>query len=336
MDVAVDDWREGLITDLLRPLRLRGSRSFRPEYSAPWSFSHPVEEWGVFHLVVRGHCWLQSNALTGPLQLSAGDLVIVLRGGDHVLADAPGRSPRNFFDLVERNPPDAARRLRVAGDGDLTELLCGGWEFEDHATDPLLAALPPVIHIHGDNGLPARSLQATVTHLVDELDSNRPGAEGVVTRLADIMFIQAVRAYFEENADSTATGWFAALRDRQIGRALALLHRQPDQPWTVALLAHRVGASRSAFASRFTSLVGEPPVQYLTRVRLHTACRRLRGHEKLSVIARSAAYESMSAFCKAFKRQVGLTPGEYRRLYRSQGSDAQHSGTPSAGEGKIA
>jgi AraC-like DNA-binding protein len=134
-----------------------------------------------------------------------------------------------------------------------------------------------------------------------------------VTRLADILLFQAVRAYFHENGGTAQSGWLAAARDNQIGRALALLHAHPDEPWTVDLLARRLATSRTAFADRFSELVGEPPLRYLTRLRINTAARRLRSSDdKLTAIATDAGYESVSAFNRAFKRQVGMTPGEYR------------------------
>jgi AraC-like DNA-binding protein len=158
-------------------------------------------------------------------------------------------------------------------------------------------------------------------HIFEELGSGRSGSAAVVTRLADILFMQAVRAYLDENLDTAESGWPAALRDQQIGRALVLLHDKPHQPWTVAELADRVALSRSAFAAKFTQLVGEPPLHYLTRLRLNIATARLRsGNDKLSVIAAAAGYDSVPAFAKAFKRHIGVTPGEYRRSRQKGGS----------------
>jgi AraC-like DNA-binding protein len=186
-------------------------------------------------------------------------------------------------------------------------------QFENGANNPLLAVLPPFLHVRGGKSAASRWLSSTVEHILTELDSGAVGASEVVTRLADILFIQAVRAYIQENADTARTGWLAAARDRQIGRALALLHANPDEPWTVDILARRLATSRSAFADRFTELVGEPPLRYLTRLRINAAVRRLRSSDdKLSVVAAEAGYESVSAFNRAFKRQVGMTPGEYR------------------------
>lgn len=153
---------------------------------------------------------------------------------------------------------------------------------------------------------------------MDELDSDRPGVEAVVTRLADILVIGALRSYLDGGFPSTESGWLAAVRDHQIGRAIALLHSDPARHGTVATLADQVALSRSAFASKFSKLVGEPPLRYLTRVRLDAAARRLRGtNDKLFVVAAAAGYDSAAAFTRAFERHLGVTPGEYRRAHSS-------------------
>jgi len=252
------------------------------------------------------------------MPVSAGDFVVVTRGDAHIMRDAPATSATNFFDLVKCNAPDKDRVFRGGGEGPATRMVCGGMQFEDGATDPLLAVLPPLIHVKaaGDGARPW--LRSAVEHVLAELDSGGAGSAEVVTRLADILFIQAVRAYFDENAETAEFGWLAAVRDQQIGRALALLHGRPDQPWTVASLAGRLALSRSAFADRFTELVGEPPLRYLTRLRINAAAKRLRsGDDKLSAVAADAGYESVSAFTRAFKRHLGMTPGEYRDGRRS-------------------
>ena len=196
-----------------------------------------------------------------------------------------------------------------------------GMQFDNSDTDPLLAVLPRLIVVKGANRKAATWLQATVSQILEELDSFHAGALAVTTRLADILFIKAVRAYFEQNLDSAEFGWMAAIRDPQIGPALALLHGQAQEDWTVAALARRVGLSRSLLAARFAELVGKPPLHYLKRLRLNAAATRLRStNDKLSAIAVEAGYESAAAFTKAFKRNLGKTPGEYRRALGAYGS----------------
>ena len=313
---VADSWRQNLFTDLLRSIRLRSSVYFRPELRAPWGF-RIADQGTTFHIVVRGQCRLEVTDMAKPVLLSGGDFVVLPRGDAHAMRDAPSSRTVDFFDLVKRCAPDKTGAIRAGGRGSTTRLLCGGMQFENGVTDPLLALLPPLIHVKQLGERAAPWLQATVTHIVEELDSDRPGAETVVTRLADILFIQAVRAYLDENLDNAESRWLPALRDNQIGRALALLHAKPYEPWTVASLARRVAFSRSTFATKFAQLVGEPPLRHLTRLRLNAASARLRSSDaKLSAIAASVGYESVAAFVKAFKRYAGVTPGEYRRARR--------------------
>src|SRR5262249_31523259 len=162
---------------------------------------------------------------------------------------------------------------------------------------------------------PQRWLGLTTQQILTELDGGGPGAEDVITRLADILFIRAVRSYFDQNMETAESGWLAAIRDERIGQALALLHTTPQQAWTVDSLARHVALSRSAFAARFTELVGEPPLHYLTRLRINAAALRLRSSDdKLRTIAVAAGYESIAAFVKSFKRVMGMTPGQYRQF----------------------
>jgi AraC-like DNA-binding protein len=229
------------------------------------------------------------------------------------MRDALTTPVADLFDLVKCDALGARKELRVGGKGPTTQLVCGGMRFENGATDPLLAILPPLIHVK-QTARPALWLQATVAQILEELDSDRPGAQAVVTRLTDILVIQTVRTFFEENADRVRSGWLAAVRDKHIGRALALLHAEPERRWTISSLADRVAASRSVFAAKFSQLVGEPPLHYLTRLRLNSAAVRLRStEERLKTIAAAAGYDSVAAFAKAFKRHMGTTPGQYRK-----------------------
>ena len=308
---APDSWREALFADLLRSIRLRRTFYFLPELHAPWGFSI-ARKGTVFHIVAQGTCCLEVKGVAEK-QLSAGDFVVVPRGHAHEMRDAAPTPVENFFDLVKRSAPDKRGAFRAGGDGPVTKLVCGGMQFENGLTDPLLAVLPSMIHVRGKGGAAVPWLESTVAHILEELNSHRAGAEAVVTRLADILFIQAVRSYFDES-HLVESGWLAALRDQHIGPAVALLHAHPQQPWTVASLARRMALSRSVFATKFAHLVGEPPLRYLTRLRLNVATTRLRSsNDKLSAIAAAAGYESVAAFTKTFKRHFKMTPGEYRR-----------------------
>ena len=313
MNITTDAWREALINVLLRSIRFRCSAYYRPELRAPWGFS--IDDRGpTFHIVSEGNCWIEVKGVAKPVQLSAGDFVVIPRSDLHVIRDSPATKVVDFFDFLKGRVRDKQGAFSAGGEGSVARLVCGEMQSENGVTDPLLAVLPPLIHVNGRGGDVAPGLRVTISQVFEELGSGRNGSAAVVTRLADILFMQAVRAYLDENIDTAESGWLAALRDPQIGRALVLLHDKPHQPWTVAELAGRVALSRSAFAARFTQLVGEPPLRYLTRLRLNAATARLRtSNDKLSVIAVAAGYDSVPGFTKAFKRYFGVTPGEYRR-----------------------
>ena len=306
-------WRDKLVADLTQAVRIRSSLYFRPELGAPWGLSI-AKHACIFHIVVKGRCLIEVADLANPVELVTGDFAIVPHGDTHIMRDSPESSTVDFFELAKRSAPDSTGAFRAGGQGPVTKLVCSGMQFENARIDPLLAMLPPLIHVKGNNGKAAPWLRATVTQVLEELESSRAGARSVVTRLADILFIQAVRSYFEQNGDSAEFGWLAAIRDPHIGAALALLHNRMHEDWAVATLARRVGLSRSLFAEKFTQLVGEPPLRYLKRLRLNAAAKRLRSsRDKLSAIAADSGYESAAAFTKAFKRSLGRTPGDYRR-----------------------
>jgi AraC-like DNA-binding protein len=319
MNITTNTWHETLIDNLLHSIRFRSSAYYRPELSAPWGFSIDVRG-PTFHIVSHGKCWIEVNGVAKPVQLSAGDFVVIPRNDSHVIRDLPTTRVVDYFDFLKGRVPDKQGAFGAGGEGPVTKLVCGGMRSENGATDPLLAALPPLIHFNGRSEDVAPELRGTVSHIFEELGSGRSGSAAVVTRLADIFFMQVVRAYLDENIDTAESGWLAALRDQQIGRALVLLHDKPHLPWTVAELADSVALSRSAFADKFTKIVGETPLRYLTRLRLNVAIVRLRsGNDKLSVIAAAAGYDSAPAFAKAFKRHLGVSPGEYRRSHQKGG-----------------
>jgi len=335
---GADSWQETLVDSLLGSILVGSSFFFRVALGAPWGLrldskayrvasaqfrrmKYPSRDQGPvvggrlvpFHIVAAGSCWLEVGGEPST-QLGAGDFVVLPQEHAHVLRDEPTTRTIGLLDLVKASPPSPNGELNARGMGLTTRLVCGAIRIENARTNALLAALPPLIFVKASEDGGAPWLRLTVQHAIDELDSDRPGAEAVVGRLADILFIGAIRSYLDESLASAESGWLAAVRDHQIGRAIALLHSDPVRPWTVEMLADQVALSRSALASKFTRLVGEPPLHYLTRVRLDAAARRLRGtNEKLFVIAAGAGYSSAAAFTRAFERHVGVSPGEYRR-----------------------
>ncbi|MCU1640159.1 MAG: AraC family transcriptional regulator [Nocardia sp.] len=275
---------------------------------APWGRGYPRIEGAGFHIVLQGTCWL-TRADVDPMALGVGDVVFMPRGVAHGLVDQPGTP------LTETAGPADIRV--IDGPGPVATLLCGSYQLASDRTHPLLTELPEVVHI------PARlgshpPLRAAVELLAAELDDPRPGGDAAVPALLDLLLLYILRAWFTEVAAHEISGWAAAFADPGISAVLRGIHENPEHGWTVESLGERAGLSRAAFAKRFTLMLGEPPLSYLTRWRMITAARLLRETDSpLSSVARRAGYGSEYAFGKAFKREYGIAPG----LYRKTGAD---------------
>jgi AraC-like DNA-binding protein len=306
--VTSDHGRDDLLVDLIGSIRLRTALYWQMELGAPWGVSLSAGRGAAFQIVARGTCWLEVAGVANPVELSEGDLVVLPRGDAHLI-----RNPltTRAAETVKCDGPNAQKVFRLGSDGPVTRLLCSSLRFANGTADRVLAILPPLLHLKP--GTAAPWVEATVSQILEEFDSDRLGADAVVTRLAEVLLTQAVRAFFEQNADRVRSGWLAAVRDKQVGRALTLMHAEPERPWTISSLADHAAVSRSVFATKFSQLVGEPPLRHLTGLRLNSAAVRLRSTEdSLKTIAAAAGYHSVAAFAKAFKRRIGAAPGQYR------------------------
>lgn len=191
-------------------------------------------------------------------------------------------------------------------------LLCGAFHVEQPDASPLLHSLPRVIHIPGERGNMERGFADIVSFIAREATSPKSGSEVMLRRLTEMLFIQVIRLWIDQQADARG-GWLAALQDPSISAALGLIHQYPERRWKVEELADAVALSRSVFSVRFTRLIGEPPMKYLTRWRMHKAIRLLKNKVKVELIAEQLGYESEVAFRKAFKREIGIPPARYRK-----------------------
>ena len=300
--------------EALHLLRLTGCVYARSELTAPWGVElPPFEGHMMFHIVTAGRLWLEVDE-SEPVLLERGSLALVPHGLGHRLVDQPGRAAVPFFDLPIERLTERYEFLRWGGGGEECRLICVVVRFDHAAADRLIDTLPPVLHLDAWDGGDDRWLSDTLRFIAREAESLRPGGETVITRLADILVIQMVRHWIETEGNVDA-GWLAALRDEQLGRAIAAIHRQPGAEWTLESLARTAAMSRSAFAARFTEVVGEPAMRYLTAWRLQLARTTLReGHDPLGVVAEGIGYRSEAAFCRAFKREFGVSPGSDRRV----------------------
>jgi AraC-like DNA-binding protein len=296
----------------LHLLRLSGTLYCKAELTAPWAIDMPpLPGCLMFHIVTAGRGWLEV-ADAPPRQLLPGSLTLIPHGVGHRIRSDPQARAEALFDIPVEQVSERYEVLRHGGGGDLTQALCGVVRFDHLAAQRLIQCLPAVVQIDSWSEDDANWLQSTLRFITKEASTLRPGGETVITRLADILVVQALRAWMD-SAPEAASGWLAALRDKQTGKALAMIHHEPEHDWSVAALAREVGMSRSAFSARFTALVGEPAMQYLTQWRMQLARAHLQaGHEPLSVVASRVGYQSEAAFCRAFKRVFGVPPGSAR------------------------
>jgi AraC-like DNA-binding protein len=299
--------------EALHLLRMAGVFYCRSEFTEPWGLELPAFEASMmFHVVTAGQCWLEVDGAPRR-QLRPGELALVPHGEGHRLVSAEGVPAVKLFDLPRELVSDRYEVLRHGGDGPATTVICGLVRFDHPAAQHLVRLLPRLIALDAWSSPEMEWMQSTLRFMAAEARALRPGGDTVITRLADILVIQAIRAWIAHDP-SARSGWLGAVRDPQIGRAIALVHRDPGKTWTVASLAGAVGMSRSAFSARFTDLVGEPAIRYVTRARMQAASLWLK--EERSTVAELAGrlgYESEAAFSRAFKRLVGVAPGATRR-----------------------
>ncbi len=303
--------------ETLHMLRLTGTLYCRGAFRAPYSVAVPKLE-GVmsFLVVTQGRCWLQLQDQQ-PLQLEQGSLALIPHPTPHVLSSDPRLPAEPLFDLPIEKISERYESLTYGGDGELTRTMYGVVRFDDVAARHLLQLLPDIIHLDGWHEDAGGWLQSTLRFIAQEAASLKPGGETVITRLADVVVIQAIRNWLE-TAPEAGRGWLAALRDTHIGKALALIHRSPESDWNVENLASRVAMSRSAFSARFKQLVGESPGRYLSDWRMQVArTRLLDSTDAVALIAADLGYQSEAAFCRAFKRSFGETPGGLRKLAKA-------------------
>jgi AraC-like DNA-binding protein len=273
-----------------------------------------------YHLITAGGCWAVPTQ-SEPVWLDVGDIVVFPAGDAHVMCSDPKVTPGAGFDIRRIRPAEQwpYRIVGEKGGPNRLGLVCGFLGCDVRPFNPLLAALPNIMVVRGSPTSNANDgwLSQFMHLAVAEATDKRAGGEGMLARLSELMFVEAVRRHLD-TLPTEQTGWLAGLRDRFVGRALTLLHSRPAHHWTLEELAHEVGLARSSFAERFLLFVGQPPMQYLTHWRMQVASRLLRGSVgSIAAIAEHVGYESEAAFSRAFKNVVGVPPGTWRRQPRA-------------------
>jgi AraC-like DNA-binding protein len=306
------------LSDVLRAVRLDGAFFYAVEASEPWRVEAVAakdltprilpgaEHLISYHIVTAGRCW---GGLVGepPVALQAGDVIVFPHGDAHVMSSDPGRPTTG----VPATPGRYPETVTVGQGGRVAAtLVCGFLGCDRRPFNPLLSTLPRRLHLPD---LSSGWLQSFARQVVEESRTKRAGADSVLTRLAELMFVEVLRRYIETLPPGHG-GWLAGLRDDVVGRGLGLLHDAPAHSWTIDELASGVAMSRSAFADRFTALVGQPPMQYLAQWRMQLAAGRLgTSTAKVATVAEEVGYDSEAAFSRAFKRLMGVSPASWRR-----------------------
>jgi len=296
---------------ILDDIRLKGAVFLQYELAAPWCLQLATPGLAAFHIVTRGTLWLCREG-AAPLLLQTGDLVVIPGGAAHRVQDAPANDAPARDMLADLRSPEA-EVLRLGGGGAAAALLSGYFRFDVELARPLMAALPPVLHLRGLGSSPPTWLRLGLQFIADERSQRRPAQQAIINRLADILFMECLRSHVESLPEGSAS-WLLALRDKALSAALAAMHREPQRAWTVPDLAELARLSRSSFAERFTQVLGQPPLAYLTEHRMRLAAWQLR-QTNLSIarIAEACGYSSEAAFSQAFKRLHGQAPSAWRR-----------------------
>jgi AraC-like DNA-binding protein len=316
------------LSEVLKAVRLKGAVFFDVEASAPWvAEALPAREIATailpdsehvmeYHVVTSGSCWA---SVVGhdmePVRLLAGDVVAFPQGHAHVMSSAPGMrgDPGPVGDALPKVETQLPVLFNIDGGGaEQTHLVCGFLGCDSRPFNPLIEALPPILHIPSSDTAHSSWLKEFTRFAVMEANQKRMGGSGILSKLGELMFAELVRRYVESLPEESR-GWLGGLRDRYIGRALNLMHAEPTRDWTLNELAKEAGLSRSSFAERFTLYVGIPPMQYLQKWRLQIAASRLlEGGGGIAAIAADVGYESEAAFSRAFKRVIGESPADWR------------------------
>lgn len=331
----------------LSTVRMTGAIFYDAVCTAPWGFKVPpvnqvahllapgTERLVPYHLVADGEARVRFDR-EAEVRLAAGDVLIIPRGDPHTVSNG---APAAFIDSgasLGKQLSGELRTMRLGGGGAETRFICGYFGCERHADRLFLAGLPTMIKLNVRGDAAGAWVESSIQHLLSEAGSGRPGRAVLLSKMAEALFIETLRRYMEQLPPGE-TGWLAGARDPVVGGALALLHRTPAHPWSVEELAAKTGASRSVVAERFARFLGQPPMAYLAHCRLQLAARLLQTTRKTIVqAALEVGYESEAAFNRAFKREFGVPPAQYRRQMTASGADTDPRSRARTGRQHVA
>jgi AraC-like DNA-binding protein len=323
-----------VLSEVLKAVKLDGAVFYNGEFSAPWCAHEPDSRTMasylsttskhviIFHLLTEGHGYARVEGDNQTVPLTAGDIVVFPQGDAHIMGNGSPVAPMDNASELKRVLSGRLTVSRCGGGGALTKLICGYMTCDLHLSRVFLGGLPSILKLNIRHDESGQWLEQSIRHAVGRADTGRPGVEAVLAKLSEVLFIETLRRYIAL-LPPKQTGWLAGVRDPEIGKVLALLHRKPAHPWTIAALANEVGMSRSVLAKRFRSYLSETPMAYLTRWRLQLGAQLLTStSNSVAQIAAEVGYESEPSFNRAFKREFTLPPARFRSQSRSARSAA--------------
>ncbi|HWF58907.1 MAG TPA: AraC family transcriptional regulator [Nitrospira sp.] len=313
-----------VLSEVLKDVKLDGAVFFYGEFSSPWCAGQPdggtiasylpvpPKHVIIFHMVTEGRGYVRTEEDGRTVPLEAGDIVMAPHGDAHLMGNGPPITPIDSTTLLRPVLAEGRMISQFGGGGELTKLICGYLTCDLQLGQVFLAGLPPIVKVHIRDSPSGQWLEDNFRYSVDHAEAAGPGGAAVIAKLSEVLFIETLRRYIQK-LPPTQTGWLAGVRDPDVGKALALLHKLPAQPWTIASLANEVGVSRSVLAERFRHYLSDTPIGYLTRWRLQLAAQLLTSTNKsVAEVANDVGYESEPSFNRAFKRQFGVPPARFR------------------------
>jgi AraC-like DNA-binding protein len=316
-----------VLSEVLKVVKLQGAMFYNGEFSAPWSFRSPpscnvaplvaagAEHVIIYHLLTEGHA--SARLEDGErVPLDPGDVVIFPHGDPHIIENGRPMSAVDLSQDLARIFSQGLRLARSGGGGEVTKFVCGYMACEPRLSQVFLSGLPPLFKISIRNDAAGRWLEDSIRFSVDQADASRAGGEAVLAKLSEVLFVETLRLYISQ-LPREQTGWLAGARDPGVGKALALMHRSPAHPWTIATLAKEAGTSRSVLAERFRHYLNQSPIAYLTHWRLQLGAEMLTStNYSVAQLAAEVGYDSEAAFNRAFKREFEVPPARFRNQSR--------------------
>lgn len=313
-----------VLSEVLRAVKLEGGLFFNGEFSAPWCLSEPqstaiasylspeARHLIVYHFLTEGHAYAKLPDGRRE-ELSAGDVVVFPHGDPHLLGSGAHAKPVDALKAFEKNLGEGLKLARHGGGGEITRFVCGFLTCEPELSEVVLSGLPEMLKVHVSKEPSGQWLENSIRFSVDEGKESNAGSGLVLAKLSELLFVETLRRYVN-TLPANQIGWLAGARDPSIGKALALLHKEPAEPWTISKLARRVGLSRTRLAERFRHFLGESPMAYLAKWRLKLGAEILQSTEdSIAQVAATVGYGSEAAFNRAFKREFDCPPAQFRR-----------------------